>query len=90
MRLSILLQLSRPFEYLSSFERNPEAWPINLAALSCVPIYYTLRSGLTFESVDEILKYHHSYESYLAILFSGTVNNTVQGGSYLFYLWKKP
>lgn len=49
-----------------------------------------LRSGLTSESVDEILKYHHSNESYLAVLFGGTVNNFVQGGSYFFYLWKKP
>lgn len=39
--------------------------------------------------MDEILKYYHSNVSYFAVLFGGTVNNAVQGGSYLFYLWKK-
>ena len=90
MRLSILLHLSRPFEYFSSFERNPEAWPFKWAPLSSVSIYYALRSSLTFESVDEILEYHHSNESYLAVLFGGTVNNAVQRGSYFFICGKKP
>ena len=35
----------------------------------------------TFESVDEILKYDHSNESYWAILFCGAVYYVVQGGS---------
>ena len=34
-----------------------------------------------FESVDEILKYDHSNESYWAILFCGAVYYVVQGGS---------
>ena len=36
---------------------------------------------LTFESVDEILKCDHSYDSYWAVLFCGTVYYAVQGGS---------
>ena len=36
---------------------------------------------LTFESVDEILKYDHSNESYRAVLSCGTVYYAVQGGS---------
>ena len=36
---------------------------------------------LTFESVTEILKCHHSNESYWAVLSCGTVYYTVQGGS---------
>ena len=35
----------------------------------------------TFESVDEILKYDRSNESYRTILFCGAVNYVVQGGS---------
>ena len=34
-----------------------------------------------FESVDEILKYDHSNESYWTILFCGAVYYVVQGGS---------
>ena len=37
---------------------------------------------LTFESVDEILKYDHSNESYWAVLSCGTVYYAVKGGSY--------
>ena len=36
---------------------------------------------LTFESVDDILKYDHSNESYCAVLSCGTVYYSVQGGS---------
>ena len=36
---------------------------------------------LTFESVDQILKYNHSIESYEAVLFCGAVYYSVQGGS---------
>ena len=36
---------------------------------------------LTFESVDEILKYDHSNESYSTILFCGAVYYVAQGGS---------
>ena len=36
---------------------------------------------LTFESVDEILKYDRSNESYWALLSSGAVYHAVQGGS---------
>ena len=36
---------------------------------------------LTFESVDEILLYDHSNESYWAVLSCGTVYYAVQGGS---------
>jgi len=36
---------------------------------------------LTFESVDEILKYGHSNESYEAVLSCGAVYYAVQGGS---------
>ena len=36
---------------------------------------------LTFESVDEILKYDHSNESYSVVLSCGTVYYPVQGGS---------
>ena len=35
----------------------------------------------TFESVDEILKYDRSNESYRTILFCGAVYYVVQGGS---------
>ena len=37
---------------------------------------------LTFEPVDEILKYDHSNESYWAVLSCGTVYYTVQGDSH--------
>ena len=37
--------------------------------------------GLTFESVDEILKCDHSYESYSAVLSCGAVYYVVQVGS---------
>ena len=37
---------------------------------------------LTAKSVDEILKCDHSNESYLAVLFCGSVYYAVQGGSY--------
>ena len=36
---------------------------------------------LTFESVDEILKWHHSNECCWAVLSCGAVYYTVQGGS---------
>ena len=36
---------------------------------------------LTFESMDKILKYDHSNESYWAVLSCGTVYNVVQGSS---------
>ena len=36
---------------------------------------------LNFESVNEILKCDHSNESYLAVLYFGTVYFAVQGGS---------
>ena len=36
---------------------------------------------LTFESVDEILKFDHSNESYGAVLSCGAVYYAVQGGS---------
>ena len=36
---------------------------------------------LTFESVDEILKYDHSNGSYRAVLSCGAVYYAVQGGS---------
>ena len=36
---------------------------------------------LTFESVGEILKCHHSNESYWAVLSCGTVYYAVQGDS---------
>ena len=39
---------------------------------------------LTFESVDEILKYDHSNKGYWAVLSCGTVYYTVQGGSEYF------
>lgn len=79
-----LLNICHPLkEILKRDHLNEQYFPVFLFIM-------LLRSGLTFECVDEILKYHHSNESYLAILFGGIVNNTVQGGSYLFYLWKKP
>ena len=37
---------------------------------------------LTFESVDKILKCHHSNESYQAVLSFGVVYYAVQGGSH--------
>ena len=36
---------------------------------------------LTFESIDKILKYDHSNESYPAVLSCGAVYYAVQGGS---------
>ena len=36
---------------------------------------------LTFESVDEILQWHHSNESYWAVLSCGTAYYAVQGAS---------
>lgn len=51
--------------------------------------HFPVFCGLTIESVDEILKYHHSDESYLAVLFGGTVNSAVQGGSYFLVCEKK-
>ena len=37
---------------------------------------------LTFESVDEILKYDYSNERYKEVLSCGTVHYAVQGDSY--------
>ena len=37
--------------------------------------------GLTFQSVDEILKCDHSNESYRAVLSCGAVYCALQGGS---------
>ena len=36
---------------------------------------------LTFESVDEIPRFDHSYESYRAVFPCGAVCHAVQGGS---------
>ena len=36
---------------------------------------------LTFESLDEVLKYDHSNESYRAVLSCGAVYYAVQGGT---------
>ena len=36
---------------------------------------------LTFESVDELLQYHHANESCCAVLSCGAVYYAVQGGS---------
>ena len=36
---------------------------------------------LTFKSVNEILQYHRSKNSHLAVLLCGTVYYAVQGGS---------
>ena len=36
---------------------------------------------LSFASVDKILKFDHSNESYRAVLSCGTVHYAVQGGS---------
>ena len=44
---------------------------------------------LTFESVDEILKYDHSNESYWTVLSCGTVYYAVQSGSKYFCLCEK-
>ena len=41
---------------------------------------------LTFESVDEILKFDHSNESYGAVLSCGAVYRTVEGRSHYFPL----
>ena len=38
--------------------------------------------GLTYKSVDEILKCGHSSEIYRAALFFITIHYTIQGGSY--------
>ena len=46
-----------------------------LFVLCCIKVV------LTFESVDEILWCDLSNESYLAVLFCGTVYYAVQGGS---------
>ena len=43
---------------------------------------------LTFESVDQILKCDHSYESYCAVLSCGTVYYAVQD-VYNFGVWMK-
>ena len=42
------------------------------AVLSCGTVYYAVQGGLTFESVDEILKCDHSNESYWEALSHGT------------------
>jgi len=39
---------------------------------------------LTFDSVDEILKYDHLDESYWAVLYRGAVYYAVQGGSHFW------
>ena len=39
----------------------------------------------TFESVDEIVKYYNSNESYWAILSYGAVYYAVQGGSNFWF-----
>ena len=49
-----------------------------------VVLFYTMKSGSTFESVDEILKCDHSNESYWAVFSFGAVHYAVQGG---FNLW---
>ena len=54
------------------------------ATKQCFPVVlFTMlyKVVLTFESVDEILKFDHSYKSYWAVLSCGAVYYTVQGGS---------
>ena len=46
-----------------------------------VTLHESCKLVLTFESVDEILKYDNSHESYWAVLSCGTVYYVVQGGS---------
>ena len=49
-------------------------FPVVLFVMLCKGI-------LTFESVDEILKWDHSNESYCAVLSCGAVYYAAQGGS---------
>ena len=54
------------------------------ATKQCFPVVLFImlyKVVLTFESVDEILKFDHSYKSYWAVLSCGTVYYTVQSGS---------
>ena len=44
---------------------------------------------LTFESVDEILKYDHSNGSYWAVLSCGIACYAVQSGSNFWGMWMK-
>ena len=47
-----------------------------------VVLFITLcKAVLTFDSVDAMLKYNHSNESYRAVLSCGAVYYAVQGGS---------
>ena len=45
---------------------------------------------LTFESVDEMLKFDHSNESYWAVLSCGAVYYAAQGGSYFWFCGRNP
>ena len=42
---------------------------------------------LAFESVDEMLKYDHSNESYWAVLSCGAVYYAVRSGCFLLYMY---
>ena len=68
----------------SLFSHDPCVW-LNSITVRRTRMLVTLHEScklvLTFESVDEILKYDNSQESYWAVLSCGTVYYLVQGGS---------
>ena len=44
-----------------------------LAALSCAAVYLAVEGNYILESVEKVLKYDHSNESYWAVLSCGAV-----------------
>ena len=67
---------------------NPKVWPFKMKAseqyfpiVLFIILYKVIQA---FESVDEILKCHHSNESYWAVLSCGAVYYAVQGGGEIW------
>jgi len=60
----------------------PFKWKLPTAQYFPLVLFIMLyKVVLTFDSVDEILKYDHSNETYWAVLSCGVVYYVVQGGS---------
>jgi len=62
----------------------PSRWVMGVSTEQYFPVVLFIiqyKVVLTFESVDEILKWDHSNKSYWAVLSCGVVYYVVQGGS---------
>ena len=75
----VLRQINRPTRRFQFFKSADELLKCEKQCHWAVLFRYKVVG--TFESVDEILKYDHSNESYWAVLSCGTVYYAVYGGS---------